>query len=463
MPTEVASLDPRFTTRSLDIKVTRLIHAGLVGLDPETLSPTPLVAESWERLGPRSLRVTLRRGLRFHSGAALTARDVCATLSALADPTLGSPHRAVVAAIGGCVPLGSHQLEIRLSEDRATLLTDLEVPILRADQARSSLRADGILDGLGPYRVARMEPGVIHLAPVATGLLPKPRWGLVVRTIRDENARALRLLAKRADIAPNAISATLLPTLAKQPGLVVRARPGANVTYLLIHNERPPLDRVEVRRALARGIDRALLTRTLLASRARAASWIFPEGHWAHPGGIEPEPVDPKSAREAFRDLPPLTLLTSTDRARRTMARAIAQMLGDAGLQVRVLPLDLGVMLDRLDRGDFELATLQMPELTEPNILKWFFHPRGVPGEGGEGRNRARYRSPMAALWLDQASTSADSEVRKSCYAKLARRMQKDLPVIPLWHEDQVAVVSERAREFQLSAEGRWLGMASLR
>jgi hypothetical protein len=40
--------------------------------------------------------------------------------------------------------------------------------------------------------------------------------------------------------------------------------------------------------------------------------------------------------------------------------------------------------------------------------------------------------------------------------------MAVDLPVVPLWHEDQIAVVSGRARTFLPSAEGRWLSLAGL-
>jgi peptide/nickel transport system substrate-binding protein len=144
------------------------------------------------------------------------------------------------------------------------------------------------------------------------------------------------------------------------------------------------------------------------------------------------------------------------------MARAIAQMLGDAGVDVRVVTLDQGVMFARLDAGDFDLAMLQMPELTEPNVLSWFFHPRGVPGEGGQGKNRARYRSELAGRLLDAASEVEDRSVRRDLYRHLAWLMAADLPVIPLWHEDQVAVVSERARGFLPSAEGRWLSLATL-
>ena len=441
--------------------MTRLVHAGLVGLDENTLAPIPLVASSWKYVDERTLDVQLRPNARFHSGAPLGPADVCATIEALKDPALGSPHRAVVRAIGSCTPRSPTKLTIELSEPRATLLTDLEVPILRRDQVRLPPRPLGDLDGLGPYRLARSSPTEAILEPAEFSASFKPNRGAVIRTVRDENARALRLLAGRADIAPNAISPALLPALEERKHLSLNSRAGANVTYLLMQNDRQPFKRRDVRHALAQAIDRETIVRTLMAGRAQTARWIFPKGHWAY-APAEPLRYDPKSAHAVLSSLRPLTLLTSTDRARITLARAIAQMLGDAGVQVQVVSLDFGVLLARLDAGDFDMATLQMPELTEPHLLSWFFHPKGVPGEGGMGKNRARWRHPDAGELLNKAGGDRDIGVRRQFYGKLARLMQKELPVIPLWHEDQVAVTSDRARGFSLSAEGRWLTLASL-
>ncbi len=459
--TEASTLDPRFATRSLDVKITRLAHAGLVGLDPDTLEPVPLVAESLRRVDERTLLVTLRARVVFHSGRALGPADVCATLDAIKDPALGSPHRSVVEAIGRCAPQGEREIVLSLSWPRATLLTDLEIPILRADEARSAPSPDGNLDGLGPFTISSVAPGEVALAPAETRVLPKPRHSIVVRTVRDENARAQRLLAGRSDVAPNAISPALLPAIDGREGLKVVSHAGANVTYLLFQNDRAPFDRIEVRRAVAAAIDRDLIARTLLAGRATRATSLLPEGHWASPSRTEGRTVT-QGDRRALEGSAAATLLTSTDRSRVTLARAVAQMLGDAGLPVAVVPLDLGVMLARLDAGDFDMAMLQIPELTEPNVLSWFFHPRGVPGEGGQGRNRARYRSVAAGRLLDQASERSDREERRALYRDLAALMAADLPVVPLWHEDQIAVVSERARGFRPSAEGRWLSLAQL-
>jgi peptide/nickel transport system substrate-binding protein len=136
-------------------------------------------------------------------------------------------------------------------------------------------------------------------------------------------------------------------------------------------------------------------------------------------------------------------------------------MLGDAGLKTQVIPLDLGVMLARLDAGNFSLAILQIPELTEPNMLSWFFHPRGIPGEGADGRNRARYRSTRAGALLDEAAASFDRATRKRAYGELAHVMMDDMPVVPLWHEDQIAVTSSRVVGFRPTAAGHWDALAN--
>jgi peptide/nickel transport system substrate-binding protein len=270
-----------------------------------------------------------------------------------------------------------------------------------------------------------------------------------------------RLMSGRSDVAPASVSPGLLPALEGRDGVTVVARSGANVTYLLFQNDRAPWNRVEVRHAVARAIDKALVARTLLGGRAVPAATLLPPGHWAG-AEVPAEPFAPGEARRVLAGLAPTTLLTSTDRARITLARATAQMFGDAGLTTSVVPLDLGVMLARLDAGDFDLALLQIPELTEPNVLSWFFHPRGVPGEGGQGRNRARYRSEEAGRLLDLASAAPEPAVRKHFYGAFLEVAARDLPVVPLWHEDQIAVVSSRARAFLPSAEGRWLGLSRL-
>lgn len=457
------TLDPRFVTDAVGMRVTRLAHAGLVRLDPATLAPVPAAASSLTLVDERTLDVTLRDDVRFASGAPFESADVCATIDALRDPALASPHRVLVQDVASCEVRSPRELTLRLRTPRATLLTDLELPMLRRDQARSAPDARGGLDGLGAFAVTAVEDDAVHLAARTGGVDPRPAHDVEVRVVRDENARALRLLAGRADVLPNGVSPPLLDALVKD-GAAVTTRPGANLTYLLIHDQRAPFTDASTRRGLASAIDRATIARTLLGGRAEPADGLLPRSSFAFSPFDPPIAFDPDLARRALEPArgQPLQLLTSTDRARITVARAIAQMLGDAGLAVDVLPLDLGVLLARLSQGDYELAILQIPELTEPNLLRWFFHSSSIPKPGGAGANRARYASPEVDAWLDRAATTTDLAERRALYARIQAKMAADMPIVPLFREDQVAVTSARAASFVLSAEGRWGALARL-
>jgi peptide/nickel transport system substrate-binding protein len=117
-------------------------------------------------------------------------------------------------------------------------------------------------------------------------------------------------------------------------------------------------------------------------------------------------------------------------------------------------------MIARLGAGDFELATLQMPEVTEPNVLRVFLHSSSVPPAGA---NRGRVRDTELDRLLDAGAQERDPATRRAIYASLEQLVRERALLLPLWHEDQVAVASKRAAAFQPSAEGRWLDLAALR
>ncbi len=459
---DAETLDPRYATDAVAMRVTRLVHAGLVRLDPDTLEPRPYAAKSLRWRDPLTLEATLRDDLRFHSGAPLGAQDVVATLRALASKKVASRHARMVEAVAGAEAEGDRVVVIRLARPHATLLTDLELPILRRDQAEGPPAPDGSLDGLGPYRVARGVRGDLLLTPESGGALPRPAHAIEVRTVHDENARAVRLEAGRADVEVNQISPSLLGALAAEPGLAVTARPASSLTYMVVDEERGALADVRVRRALSLAIDRALLCRTLFDGRAQPASGLVAPAHWAHTEAPA-FPFDLAQARSALEQASALslhvTLLTSTDRLRGDVARVVAQGLGDAGIVADVVPLELGTMLARLDAGDFDAAILTLPEMTEPNVLRHFLHSAFIPPAGG---NRGRVRDAVLDALLDEGDATPGEAERRGIYARVEARERDQMHWIPLWVEDQVAVTSARARAFVPSAEGRWLSLASL-
>jgi peptide/nickel transport system substrate-binding protein len=455
---DAETLDPRFVVDAVGMRVSRLVHAGLFRLDSDSLEPVPYLAVSYRFVSPRVLDVTLREDVRFHSGAPFQAADVVATLEALGDPSLQARASHVVSAIERVEAKGEHEVVIHMSRTHATLLTDLEVPILRRDQARD-VHTDALsLDGLGPYRVASLVKGTIELAPADGAALPRPSHALHIRTVHDENARALRLVSGETDVAPSGLSPWLLPTLAEH-GLRVASRPGANLVYVLFRTDQGPFADARARRAFGLAIDRESIVKDMLGGRARLATGLLPPGHWASTPR-ELVPHDPAASRELLGGARlHCTLLGSTDRLRVAIARVMAQDLADVGIDADIVPLELGTLLSRLGAGDFDAAVLQIPELAEPNTLRVFLHSRSIPPGGA---NRARVHDDVVDAALDMGDATLDRDERRAAYARLEDRVLAEAYWVPLWHEDQVVVTSPRARAFLPSSEGRWLGLASV-
>lgn len=455
-------LDPRAAGDAISFRVTRLLHAGLFRLG-EDLAPVPYVAERYEWRDPRTLVVTLRHDVTFASGQPVRAADVVATIAAFQAE--GSRQRRVVEAIGHVEAEADDRVRIELARPHGTLLSDLELPILRADQAGGAIQPAGGLDGLGPYVLASSQPdeSALRLEPRAGGALPAPAHALTIRTVRDENARAMRLLAGDADVLHNGLSPELWPSLAGFSELALSTRAAANLTYLVVrHGKGGALDDVRVRQALSLGIDREGFCNTFFRGHAKPARGALAPIHWAFDASAPPFRFDPEAARSAVAAhgaVPRIVLSTSTDRLRLLMARYLAQELDKIGIPVVVEALELGTLLSRLGRGDFELAILQMPELTEPNSLKTFLHAGLEPPLGV---NRGRYADAELDRALDAGEAEKEPAVRKGHYAEVERILRARLPIVPLWHEDQVVITSARARGFLPSPEGRWLGLALL-
>src|SRR5207247_966016 len=97
--------------------------------------------------------------------------------------------------------LGERRVRITPNQPRATLRGDLDFPILKADEASRPRGAP--LTGSGPFRLASTDGGVHLVGPRA----------VVVRTVRDEAARALRIVAGSVDVASNVLSPPLALSL----------------------------------------------------------------------------------------------------------------------------------------------------------------------------------------------------------------------------------------------------------
>lgn len=445
--------------------MSRLLFRGLVAVDGDRLEGRLDLAERLE-VSPDGtvFRATLRPDSTFADGTAITAGDVVATFESTQDAGLHSRFRETYARVTRVVAETDRRVRFELSSPHAPFFTDLELPIVRRrDAARRMSMEDGASwSGSGAFVLESADDRHVALVRRSDGRR------VVLRVVRDESTRVLRLLGDGGDAALGNVSAQNLELFENDPRFHVLEAEGSGTVYLGTRTDAPALRDVRVRRAISLAIDRDALVAAKYRGRATPAIDWIPDGHWAagvRTGTLVEADGRPRFAPEEAARLideagargTVLVLRASEDHLRVSTARAIARSLAPLGLDVRVRASDTATLLSDLDRGRFDLALLAVPELVEPHVLWWFFASENVPQPGrAGGANRWRFRDPVADALIERGRTATTRDARATVYEELSARLREQLPVIPLLHERSIAVVRRDVTRLRPTRDGRY-------
>lgn len=464
----IGDIDPGTAITAYGLKISRLTHEPLVSLDTPDGQPRLELLERLQNLDHRTALLHLRAGVRFSDGSRLTAHDVVYTIDALRQSP-GSPFAAKWRDVEELRADGDDRVILRFRAPRPTLLSDLDIGITRRpDGGRRSGGGRGV--GAGPFvlesrttdrLVLRRNPYYHHGAP--------PVARVVFQTVEEENVRALLMSSGYADLAQNNISPILMPALS---GLPMLRGPSWTLTYLGFNAQVPQLADPRVRRALALAVDRERLVEARFHGTARLADSVMPPQHWAHAPGLPRLTHDPAAAArlldEAGWPADPgtgvrfhLEYKTSSNPFRVAIAKVIAEGWGRIGVRVRVRSLEWGVFFADIKKRQFQVMSLQMPEIGVPDVMADFFHSRNIPDSTRpEGVNRWGYADDEVDRWLDATVHATDPEKRLALFARVQERLMRDLPIFPLWFEENLVFLSTRVREYNLLPNARWSALS---
>jgi peptide/nickel transport system substrate-binding protein len=472
------TLDPRFAVGAYDFKLSRLVYAPLVSVDTPTIVPRMELAESIEERSPTEYVVTIRDGAKFSDGKPVAADDVLYTIDSIRDSGIGSrlSRRFTEDGLTRLEALDARRVRFVLSHPHAPFVTDLDVGIL--ERPRPGHEKEVPL-GAGPFLLEssdrmrwrfRPNPHYVFGAP--------PAKALTVKLIRDDNSRLLALVGGSGDLTQNTVSAMLLDAVAAEPRLKVESARSSVYTYMGLNCDDPITSDPRVRRAIAHAIDRQRIIDTRFGGRAVLSTGMLPPFHWAYRGDVDRYPYDPARARALLDEaghpdpdgdgpLPRFTLVykTSSNRQRVAVAQVIAEQLAQVGIEVDVRPLEFATFFADVKAGNFQVFTMQIPEVAEPDLYTNFFHSSRIPTRENPdlGGNRARYRNPEADRLIDEGRRETRKPERIAIYGKLQEILAHDAPVISLWHEDNVAVMGRGVSGFEIYPTAQMTSLATTR
>jgi peptide/nickel transport system substrate-binding protein len=114
-----------------------------------------------------------------------------------------------------------------------------------------------------------------------------------------------------------------------------------------------------------------------------------------------------------------------------------------------------------IKKGQYQLASLQTGEIAEPDMYITFFHSSRIPTPAEPDlANRWHYRSPEADRLIDAGRRELDRAKRIQIYAELQRLVASDVPIVPLWHENNVAVMNMDVEGYQMVPTARLSSLA---
>lgn len=447
--------DPYFTHQTLRV------WEPLVTVD-DRLRPVPALATGWESAdGGRRWTFTLREGVRFSDGTALTAEAVVANVQRFvriaprqsAFFSLDAGMEVAYGKLGEVRADGANRVTFVLREPVADLPGRL-AGFYSMIQSPKAFAASGDFAGnpvgTGPYTLARWVKGQqaeLAANPHYHGAAPAYKK-IVVKVIPDANARVAALRAGEVDglIDKGALLSGQVSAVAADSRFRVVRSPSVLTHYLTFNGSRRPFSDPRLREAAELAVDRATIAGKLLAGTAApGAGFLSPVfGELAEPGLAAA--YDPAKARAlvsaAGRPAAPVTILISSAETGQFPYADVAEVLRAAfeqvGLPAKVTVAEATKAV--MEAGDYDvfLSAYSVPNGDADYLFRRFLRSDAA----WNVERRLGYRSEEFDRLVDQAAAETDAGRRRELYRRVQRVLAADRPMIALAYQDNPVVTT---------------------
>ncbi|ATZ11654.1 ABC transporter substrate-binding protein SapA [Erwinia amylovora] len=443
------------------------IYDRLLDVDPYTYRLMPELAKSWEVLdNGATYRFHLRHDVSFqHTPWFTPTRAMNADDVVFSFERVFNRHHSWHNVNGGNYPyfdslqfvdavqsvkkLNNDTVEIRLNSPDASFLWHLAThyaPVLSNEYAERLTRADHqeLMDrqpvGTGPFMLNDFRGGqYIRLQRHDDYWKGQPRMSQVVVDISaGGTGRLSKLLTGECDVLAYP-AASQLSILRDDPRLRLTLRPGMNIAYLAFNTRKAPLDRPEVRQALALAINNERLMASIYYGTAETAASILPRASWAYDTGAHITPYNPARAREELQalginDLHLTLWVPSASQAWNPSPLKTAELiqadLAQIGVTVTIVPVEGRFQEARLMTMNHDLTLTGWA--TDSNDPDSFFRPLLSCAAIASQTNYAHWCNSGFDVLLHKALLSQELAKRIDYYDRAQMLLAQQLPVLPL-------------------------------
>lgn len=471
--------NPLYATGSVDASVSRLIFSGLFKYD-EKHNLVPDLAESWS-VDETGLvyTVKLKSNLTWHDGATLTAQDIIFTYRMIQNPDARSFLQSSWQGVGFESP-DDQTVVFRLPSVLSAFpysLTNGIVPehILSAVspvQLRSSSFNSAVLIGSGPFKFDRVEvDGAtqsereerIAMVAFENYHAGKPRLGgFMIRTFKDESKMISSYQAREIQAMVGLYS---LPDQLKED---INTRdisiPITGETMVFFKTSQPPLDDVQVRKALTLGVNKSdllgkvpyslsAIDEPLLRSQiGYDKSLAQPTNDIEQANTILDAAGWVKDQSDGFRkkdnQILSFKLFSQANSEYATITQGLQKQWRDLGVDVEVVLQTDEDLRGTVSLHGYDALLYSISIGADPDVFA-YWHSSQADLRSSTRLNFSEYRSAVADTALEGGRTRTDNTLRGAKYKPFLEAWRADAPALALYQPRFLYVVRYPLHNFE--------------
>jgi peptide/nickel transport system substrate-binding protein len=462
-------LNPVLTTDVYSTQVTSTLFSGMLRLN-EKLELEPDMAESYS-ISPDGKTYTfkLKKNIKWHDGKPFTAEDVVFTFNTIISPKTNTVRRSNVVINGKPVrftAIDPHTVKAELPEPFAPFLLTAATDILPAhllkgvDINTSTFNRHPI--GTGPFKFQSWKTGQYIIVVKNNHYYGKKAKldRIIFKPIPEYNAAKVALTKGTIDAFD--LNPQDLESIKKIPHVTVYEYEQLQYSFVGFNLYNRHLKTLQVRQAIAHGVDRNALVDAVLKGHGTVAHVPVSPVSWAYPNKTE-------FTRYEFNPSQSITLLESAGyrrnkngifekdgqplsfkliygqggKASPKNAEIIQNHLKKIGIELTIVPMEWQSFLRIVNSGkspkEFDLCMLSWSLSVDPDDYS-IWHSSEYP----KGFNFIGYNNPKVDRLLTLGRSITTQKDRAKIYAETSSIIGQELPYLFLYYPWTISAVNRR-------------------
>ncbi|WP_446810318.1 peptide-binding protein [Methylomonas sp. 2BW1-5-20] len=500
--TNLKTITPLVSSDAYASNVQSYVLESLINRNPDTLEWEGLVAKDWT-ISEDGLVISfnMREDVSFSDGQPLTADDVVFSFDFIMTDAIQAPReRAYLEKIKSVKANGKYQVVFTFREpyfEALSLAGGIGImpkhfyePYLKEPQKFNESK--GLLLGSGPYRLADPKSWTPDKGNIE--LVRNERyWGdvqpsyhrILWKIIQNDSARLTTF--RNGDIDSYSARPVEYQELKKDPQIQAKSQnfeympPVVGYSYIGWNQERggKPTRFADkrVRQAMTYLTDVSRVIKDVMLDYAEPAVSPFSKASKQHDAALRPYQADLDKAKALLKEVGyqdkngdgvledkagqpfefKLTYFQANEDTKR-MVLLLKDLYARAGVRMIPTPQEWPVMLENLDKKDFDAITLGWTSGIETDLYQIFHSSQAI----SKGDNYVSYKNPALDKLIDDARRTVDEGKRMPLWQQAERILYEDQPYTFLMRRKSLLFVDKRIHNLQMTKLGLNFGALPL-